>query len=137
VRHHGLNRHIYSNKFKKNPSLKPEISELEVLYEVSFGPAATKFVESLMKNLTCFSIAVRNEWGEIFVVMVELGFFCRTGDRYQMTIPQAISGLKVEAARFPIPCHPVPLSPTGCQQRVNLVSISRSIKTVAAESVRT
>jgi hypothetical protein len=59
-------------------------------------------------------IALRDEWGEIFVVMVELGFFCRTGDRYQMTIPQAISGLKVEAARFPIPCHPVPLSPTGC-----------------------
>jgi hypothetical protein len=70
-----------SNKFKKNTSLKPEISELEVLYEVSLTPAGTKFVESLMKNLTCFLIALRDEWDEIFVVMVELGFFRRTGDR--------------------------------------------------------
>ena len=67
-----------------------------------------------MIYLTSFSLAVYEEpFGEIFTVMVELGFFRRTGDRYQMIISQAISGLKVEAARFPIPCHPVPLSPTG------------------------
>jgi hypothetical protein len=30
--------------------------------------------------------------------MAELGFFCLTGDRYQMTVPQSIIGSKIEAA---------------------------------------
>ena len=51
-----------------------------------------------MKNLTCFSVDLRDEWGEMFMLMTELGFFHLTGDRYQMTIPQALSGLNIEAA---------------------------------------
>jgi hypothetical protein len=52
-----------------------------------------------MKDLASFSLAVCEEpFGEIFTVMAQLGFFRRTGDRYQMTIPQAISGSKIEAA---------------------------------------
>ena len=94
---------------QKRPDLKPEISELEVLYEVSLKPAAAKFVESLMKNLTCFSIAFRDEWGEISVVMVELGFFRRTGDRYQMFISQAIFGLKSRSGSFPHPMSSRPV----------------------------
>jgi hypothetical protein len=85
-------------RFKKNPTLKKQINTLEVAYIFSFAPAATKFVELLMKNLTAFSLQLWGEWGEAFTVMAELGFFCRTGDRYQMTIPQAISGSKIEAA---------------------------------------
>jgi hypothetical protein len=30
--------------------------------------------------------------------MAELGFFRRTGDRYQMTVPKEISGTSIEAA---------------------------------------
>jgi hypothetical protein len=44
-----------------------------------------------MKNLTAFSLQLWGEWGEAFTVMAELGFFCRTGGRYQMTIPKEIS----------------------------------------------
>jgi len=69
-----------------------------VAYIVSFSPAATKFIELLMKNLTCFPLELGKEWGAMFTVMAELGFFSPTGDRYQMTIPQDISGLKIEAA---------------------------------------
>jgi hypothetical protein len=51
-----------------------------------------------MKNLTCFTLDLWDEWGEDFTLMAEMGFFRLTGDRYQMTIPQEISGSKVEAA---------------------------------------
>jgi hypothetical protein len=85
-------------QFKQNPGLKQQISRLEVAYLISFSPAATRFVELLMKNLACFTLALWDEWGEIFTVMAELGFFRLTGDRYQMTVPQEISGSRIEAA---------------------------------------
>ena len=87
-------------QLKRNPTLKPQIARLEVVYLIQFSSAATKFVELLMGNLTCFSLNLwRDEqWGEIFAVMADLGFFCLTGDRYQMTLPKEISGLKIEAA---------------------------------------
>jgi hypothetical protein len=88
-------------QFKKNPNLKPQIARLEVVYHIRFSSAATKFIELLMGNLTCFSLNLwqdEEEWGQIFAVMADLGFFCLTGDRYQMTLPKEISGLKIEAA---------------------------------------
>jgi hypothetical protein len=89
---------MLQERFKQNPSLKEQITRLEVAYLVSFSPAATAFVERLMKNLTCFSLPLWGEWGEIFTVMAELGLFRQTGDRYQMTIPQHVSGLRIETA---------------------------------------
>jgi hypothetical protein len=83
---------------KKNPALKHQIGRLEVEYLFCFAPAATRFVELLMKNLTAFPLDTFGEWGENFAVMAELGFFRLTGDRYQMTIPQVISGSRIEAA---------------------------------------
>jgi hypothetical protein len=85
-------------QFKRNPKLKEQIGRLEVICEVSFSPAVMRFVELLMKNLTAFSLELWDEWGEIFTVMAELGFFCLTGNRYQMTIPRTISGSSIEAA---------------------------------------
>jgi hypothetical protein len=83
---------------KRNPALKEEISRLEGLHQISFSPAATTFVELLMRNLTCFTLDVWGEWGQDFTLMAETGFFHLTGDRYQMTVPQEISGSKIEAA---------------------------------------
>jgi hypothetical protein len=85
-------------QFKRNTSLRQRIARLEVVYTVSFSPAATRSVELLMKNLSCFSLDLWDEWGEIFVVMAKIGFFRQTGNRYQMTIPEDISGSKIEAA---------------------------------------
>ena len=83
---------------KRNPKLKEQISRIEVIYVVSFSPAATRFVELLMKNLTCFTLDLWDEWGEIFTVMAALGFFRRTGERYQMTLPEEIDGPVIEDA---------------------------------------
>jgi hypothetical protein len=85
-------------QFERNPGLKEQIASLEICYIISFSPAATKFVELLMKNLACFSLALWGEWGELFTIMTEIGFFRQTGDRYQMTVPTEISGSRIEAA---------------------------------------
>jgi hypothetical protein len=50
-----------------------------------------------MENLTCFSLDLWDEWGEIFTVMAELGFFRLTGNRYQMTIPREVTGSRIES----------------------------------------
>jgi hypothetical protein len=51
-----------------------------------------------MNDLTCFTLDLWDEWGEIFTVMAALGFFRQTGERYQMTLPQEISGPMIEDA---------------------------------------
>jgi len=71
--------HALQEQFRKNPGLRQQISRLEVLCLVEFSPAV-------------------DEWGEIFTVMTELGFFRLSGDRYQMTIPQEVSGSRIESA---------------------------------------
>jgi hypothetical protein len=90
--------HALEEQFKKNPSLKEQISRLELVFCIRFSSAATRFVELLMKNLTCFLLPLGEEWSEIFSVMAQIGFFRLTGERYQMTIPQAISGSAIKAA---------------------------------------
>ena len=85
-------------QFRQNLGLKQQISRLEILILVEFSPAATKCVELLMENLTCFSLDLWDEWGEIFTVMAELGFFRLTGNRYQMTIPREVTGSRIESA---------------------------------------
>jgi hypothetical protein len=85
-------------QFKSNASLRDRIATLEIIRLVSFSPAATQSVGLLRKNLSCFSLDVRDEWGEMFVLMAKIGFYRLTGDRYQMTIPEDISGSRIEAA---------------------------------------
>jgi hypothetical protein len=89
---------MLQERFKHNPGLKDEIDSLEAVSDISFSLTAAKFVELLMKNLACFTLALWDEWGQDFPVMAELGFFRLTGDRYQMTIPQEISGAMIETA---------------------------------------
>jgi hypothetical protein len=85
-------------QYERDTNLRNQIARLEVAYIISFSPAATKIVELLMRDRTCFSLALWDEWGELFTVMTDLGFFRRTGDRYQMTIPTEISGSSIAAA---------------------------------------
>jgi hypothetical protein len=43
-------------------------------------------------------LSVFDLWGETLAVMVDIGFFSRTGDRYQMTIPKGLAREKIKAA---------------------------------------
>jgi hypothetical protein len=48
-------------QFRRNPSLIRQIASLEVACLVSFSPPATKCIELLMKNVTCFSLDLWDE----------------------------------------------------------------------------
>ncbi len=87
-----------AQQFNANPALKKQIERLEVASLVSFSSEATHFVSLWTKTLSCFSISLWDEWGEMFAVMAEIGFFTLTGDRYQMTVPKHITGRKIEKA---------------------------------------
>jgi hypothetical protein len=69
---------------------------MEVWALVEFGPAATEFVRRWLKNYGLFQLNVtRSEWSEMFAVMVGLGFFTYTNDRYQMTIPSVVDAEQI------------------------------------------
>jgi hypothetical protein len=85
-------------QFKENPRLRQQVERLEVLYLISFSSPATRFIQLLMENSVCFSLELGEEWGESFAVMADLGFFRLNSNRYQMTIPNEITGSRIEAA---------------------------------------
>jgi hypothetical protein len=89
---------LLQEQYEQDPSFKLTISRLELVYAVAFSPAATKSIELLMKDLTSFSLPVFEEWGEIFAVMADIGFFSQTGDRYQMTFPKEVRHTKIKTA---------------------------------------
>ena len=52
-----------------------------------------------MADLTAFPLFVLDEpLGETFVVMAELGYFTKTGNRFQMTVPRDISSDELKEA---------------------------------------
>jgi hypothetical protein len=89
---------LLQEQYEQDPSFKLTISRLELVYAFAFSPAATKSIELLMKDLTSFSLPVFEEWGEIFAVMADIGFFSQTGDRYQMTVPKEVRRTKIKTA---------------------------------------
>lgn len=89
---------VLEEHFRNNGGLRDRITTLEIIRIVSFSPAATRTTRLLMKNLSCFSLDARDEWGELFALMAKIGFYRLTGSRYQMTIPQKFSGAEIEHA---------------------------------------
>jgi hypothetical protein len=85
-------------QFKRNPTLRKQISSLEVCYEIRFSAAATRFLALLMENLTAFTLSIEENWIDPFSIMADLGFFRLTGERYQMTVPPNIPGSAIEVA---------------------------------------
>lgn len=85
-------------QFKRKANLRQQIATLEDLRLVSFSPAAIRSTRLLIENLSCFSLDVRDEWGDLFAIMAKIGFYRLTGDRYQMTIPEDVSGSRIETA---------------------------------------
>jgi hypothetical protein len=86
-------------QFKINPRSDQEIDRLQGLHLIFFSSIATTYIHLLLKNRVCFSLDLWDEeaWGYNFPLMVDLGFFRKNGNRYQMTIPNEISGSRIEA----------------------------------------
>ena len=83
--------------YLQDPSFRPKIKRLEMIYEMGFALCAMVFIEELLTERNSFPLDLcAQPWGERFAVMADIGFFQQTGDRYQMTIPK---DLKIEAIK--------------------------------------
>lgn len=83
----------------KDPSFEKQVDRLTVDYIPHFSIVATVLLSHLEKNLASFVVHMYEEMeGEVFTMMVEMGFFVRTGQRYQMVIPTRLTMGKVKRA---------------------------------------
>lgn len=83
----------------KDPIFEMQVERLLVVYVPDFSIAATVLLSRLEKNLVAFVTRLNDEQeGEAFAMMVKMGFFILTGQRYQMVIPTLLSMEKVKKA---------------------------------------
>jgi hypothetical protein len=92
------------NKAIKDRIFKQQVALLTVIYIPDFGKAAIFFLSELQKDYSCFMVRL-NAAGfedlqevEELVVMIEMGFFIRKGQHYQMAIPVELDMKKVKMA---------------------------------------
>jgi hypothetical protein len=64
----------------------------------NFGIAATMMLMRLKSHWTRFVIDIDSEEGEDLAMMFGMGFFVRTHQSYQMTLPSCLTAEKVRAA---------------------------------------
>jgi predicted nucleic acid-binding Zn-ribbon protein len=73
---------------RDDPDFNSSVDVLEVLQCLDFGIMATVFVSKFVdKKFHTFTLDSESADLLDFVLMVEMGFFTLTGDRYQMTLP--------------------------------------------------
>jgi hypothetical protein len=82
----------------KDPRFNKKVERPMVVSIPDFSIGGTILLSRLEKNLASFLVDLNAEEGEEFVMMVEMGFFVLTGQRYQMVIPAHLDMKTVEIA---------------------------------------
>jgi hypothetical protein len=88
----------------QDPNFEKQVERLCVIALPHFGIAATVMLSRLETNLMSFmvSMVTLNDGDEAlveeFVMMLEMGFFALTGERYQMIIPTQLNIERVKMA---------------------------------------
>lgn len=68
-------------------------------YTMDFGICATKLLARLRENFASFIVPLDEWYGMAeFIMMIEMGFCVRTGQRYQMVIPPELTMRKFKKA---------------------------------------
>jgi hypothetical protein len=85
----------------KNPNFQKQVDRLCMLAYPDFGMGATVLLSRLERNLASIIVSLNEEdqtLVEEFAMMVEMGFFVLTGERYQMVIPPRLNMDRVKMA---------------------------------------
>jgi hypothetical protein len=85
-------------KASNDPSFEKHIERLLIAQIPDFSIGATVLLSRLESNHVSFVVQLSGEEAEEFVMMTEMGFFVRTGQRYQMTIPTRLDIHKLKSA---------------------------------------
>jgi hypothetical protein len=85
--------------FRTNPSFRERLRRLEIVSLIEFAPCAMAFVRMWLEGMGIFGIDLfDSEDAELFSIMAAAGFFMRTGERYQMTVPQRVNLVAIRDA---------------------------------------
>ncbi len=82
----------------KDRNFQQEIERLMWFYIPDFAICATVLITYLRRSLASLRVYLGDWEAEEFIIMLELGFFVRTGERYQMVIPAGLTLEKVKKA---------------------------------------
>ena len=83
----------------KNPRFSERVGLLTALAIPDFSIGATVLLSRLEQNLASFVVSLNEETvPEEFAMMIEMGFFTLTGQRYQMVVPTRLTLRKVMKA---------------------------------------
>jgi hypothetical protein len=85
----------------KNPIFAQQVDRLLLAYIPDFGIGATVLLSKLETNLVSLAVCLNGEEVELveeFAMMVEMGFFVLTGQRYQMAVPAPLDITKIKRA---------------------------------------
>ena len=107
------------NKAIEGRIFKKKVELLTVIYIPDFGEAAIFFLSKLQKDNSSFMVRLNTaqfeELHEVeeLVVMIEMGFFVRTGQHYKMAIPVDlnIKTVKMAALKFALTADEESLHP--------------------------
>ena len=84
--------------FQKDPRFRETLRRLEIASLIEFAPRALAFVRMWLEEGVFAIDRFDSEYAEMFSVMAPVGFFTRTGQRYQMTIPQRVDIVAIRDA---------------------------------------
>jgi hypothetical protein len=79
-------------------SFAKRVERLEVVCVLDLAMAATGLLLELRGQFFTFMIRVDSEEAELFAMLASMGFFARTGERYQMVIPNRLTLATVKNA---------------------------------------
>jgi len=88
---------------EEDPAFRQAIQSLEVVQILDFGIAATIYVGQFVdKEFYSFTIPSDDPDLLEFALMARMGFFVRTGNRYQMVLPTVLDIETVKAAHLAV-----------------------------------
>jgi hypothetical protein len=85
-----------------DPSFHSAVEVLEILQILDYGIMATVLLSQLDKKFHAFLFDPDSSDVLDFALMVEMGFFTLTGDRYQMTLPRNLDMDRVKQAHLKV-----------------------------------
>jgi hypothetical protein len=87
------------NEAINDPDFSKQVERLTLIYIPDFSICATVLLSRLEKNLASFVVSVNgDEEAEEFAMMIGMGFFVPTGQRYQMVVPTLLTLKRVKKA---------------------------------------
>ena len=77
--------------YPQDPAFRPSLIRLEGPYGLEFSSAAMAFLTMCLEDGVFFLCLETSEWADPFAFMAATGFFTRTGDRYEATLPEDLT----------------------------------------------